>query len=321
MIDRDSEATGARAGTSRPARIMLIVAAVVAVGSIGLAVRRAPRGALPAQPPEAAEAAASAEGAGALVDAVAQLEARMKTNPGDAKGWRMLGQGYYQLQRYADAVTAYRRATAAEPDNAEGWSALGEAIMATANGDIPPESAAALRRALAIDPADARARYFLAVEKDVAGDHRGAIADWIALLKDTPAGAPWADNVRQTITQAAQKYGVDVSGRLPATTPPTAAGGAGPRGPSGDQVAAAAALPPEQQAEMIRGMVDGLATRLRANPRDGDGWIRLIRARMVLGDGQAAAGAYRDATAAFADDEKERNRIAEAARDLKVPGL
>ncbi|MDB5688980.1 MAG: repeat-containing protein [Sphingomonas bacterium] len=313
MVDGDGGKTSARAGAPGFGRIALIAGGIVATGAIALSVWRAQPEAAPAPPPAPPTAAAAAE---SLDNAVAKLEARMKANPGDAKGWRMLGWAYYQMQRYTDAVTAYRRATAAAPGDAEGWSALGEAIALAGKGDIPAEAAAAFRKAVAIDPADARARYFLAVEKDLAGDHQGAIDGWIALLKETPAGAPWEENVRQTIAQAAQKYRIDVTGRVPAPAP------AGTRaGPTGDQIAAATALPPGQQAAMISGMVEALATRLKANPKDGDGWIRLMRARLVLGDKAAATQAYRDATAAFAGDAPAQHRIAEAARALGVPGV
>ncbi len=39
---------------------------------------------------------------------------------------------------------------------------------------------------------------------------------------------------------------------------------------------------------MIRGMVDGLANRLEQQPRDAEGWIKLIRSRVVLGDAELA---------------------------------
>ena len=49
-------------------------------------------------------------------------------------------------------------------------------------------------------------------------------------------------------------------------------------------MAGAADMTPEQREQMIRGMVDNLATRLRDNPNDADGWLRLGRAYKVLGE-------------------------------------
>jgi cytochrome c-type biogenesis protein CcmH len=48
-------------------------------------------------------------------------------------------------------------------------------------------------------------------------------------------------------------------------------------------VATASKLPPADQSKMIDGMVTGLANKLKANPDDPDGWVKLIRSRVVLG--------------------------------------
>ncbi|MEO1553107.1 MAG: tetratricopeptide repeat protein, partial [Pseudomonadota bacterium] len=44
------------------------------------------------------------------------------------------------------------------------------------------------------------------------------------------------------------------------------------------------AMSPVEQAAMIEGMVEGLAVRLEQDPNDIQGWLRLIRARTVMGD-------------------------------------
>ena len=72
---------------------------------------------------------------------------------------------------------------------------------------------------------------------------------------------------------------------------------------------------------MVRGMVDGLAAKLKANPKNADGWIRMMRVRMVLGEQGAATQALRDARAAFAGDTAEQARLSDAARTLGVPGV
>ena len=56
-----------------------------------------------------------------------------------------------------------------------------------------------------------------------------------------------------------------------------------PSGPTAEQMQAAQEMTPEERAEMILAMVDGLAARLEDNPQDEQGWSRLIRARSVLG--------------------------------------
>jgi cytochrome c-type biogenesis protein CcmH len=49
----------------------------------------------------------------------------------------------------------------------------------------------------------------------------------------------------------------------------------------------------------IRSMVDGLAARLESSPRDVDGWTRLMRSRVVLGEREVAATALRTALEVF----------------------
>ena len=57
---------------------------------------------------------------------------------------------------------------------------------------------------------------------------------------------------------------------------------------------------------MIRGMVDQLATRLENSPNDEDGWLRLMRSRMTLGEKDAAKAALTKALETFAGDAAER---------------
>ena len=270
--------------------------------------------------PSASPAAAAP--VGDVSTMIAQLEARLKQDPKSAQGWQMLGWSYFETGRYADSAKAYARAAALEPANATYWSALGEALVLSGPGGVTAEAEQAFRKALAADPKDHRARYFIGVKKDLAGDHKGAVEDWIALLKDTPAGAPWEQPVRELLDKVATANGIDITGRVPPpSAPPVEAATAAIPGPTREQMQAATSLPPGQQDAMVRGMVDGLAAKLKADPKNADGWIRLMRARMVLGEQGAATQALREARAAFAGDAAEQARLSDAARTLGVPGV
>ena len=54
-------------------------------------------------------------------------------------------------------------------------------------------------------------------------------------------------------------------------------------------------MPPEQRDQMIRAMVERLATQLQSSPDDLDGWLRLARAYGVLNERDKAADAYEHA--------------------------
>jgi cytochrome c-type biogenesis protein CcmH len=69
-------------------------------------------------------------------------------------------------------------------------------------------------------------------------------------------------------------------------------------------------------ADPIRGMVDRLAKRLESSPRDADGWIQLMRSRLVLGEQEVAQNALQKALEVFSDDPATKSRIASAAAEL-----
>ncbi len=266
--------------------IILIIAAAIAAVSVGVAIWRA-------------------NGSGSAQESPA------------AKDWRTVGWAYAEAGDAQASASAYRRATEAEPDNAENWSSLGEALQ-VASTKVVPEAQAAFEKALKLDPSDPRARYFLAVQKDLRGDHKAAIEDWVALLRDTPPGAPWQADLQRTISQSAAKHKIAVpEGVLTAAAPPVAT--AAIPGPTAEQMAAASSIPPSQQDEMVRGMVERLAARLASNPRDADGWIRLMRSRSVLKDAAGAKAALRSGLSAFSDDAATQSRLRSAAAELGIP--
>ncbi len=221
-----------------------------------------------------------------------ELRERAEADPDNPVAWQELGSALFDASRFAEAADAYGRAAEIDGESAALWSALGEArVMASEDEPLPTPALEAFRRALSLDASDPRSRYFLAVEKDLGGDHDGAIADWLALLADTPPGAPWENDLVRTIQQVAAINEIDVEQRIAdaASTRdllPTGAlaspAGAG-RGPTQQQMAAAASLSPDQQQEMAQGMVSGLAQRIDAQGGSVDEWIMLMRSYQQMG--------------------------------------
>ena len=300
-------------------RIILAVAAVIAIAAIGIAITRNHANKTDSS---ASAQQSMAEPVADVPTMIGQLEARLRRDPGDAKGWAMLGWSYRETGRFPDAAAAYRRATMLAPADATNWSALGEALMLAGKGNAPAEADAAFAKALAADPEDPRARYFTGVRMDMSGDHKGAIALWTDILKESPANAPWAADVRDAIANVAQKNGirVDLPGLAATPSPGADVAAQGIPGPTQDQMAAASSLTPGQQDAMVKSMVAGLAARLAADPKDADGWIRLMRARMVLGQHDEAKQALAAARSAFAGDGAQQERLNDAARMLGIPG-
>jgi cytochrome c-type biogenesis protein CcmH len=326
----------------------------LATGSAATATATAalpPPGTLPPGAPSQDQAEADAE-VGRLV---AGLEARLADNPEDAEGWRMLGWSYYNLRRFPDSARAYERAVALDPTGEGYQSAYGEALVQSAEGQVTPAALAAFTRANAQDGQDARARYFLGIQKAQSGNLSGAIDNWVALLEDSTADAPWVPQLRDIINGTAAEAGIDVTARLAAVQPRTSGGATvaapappaiamaaalanqGPPpsntaatntssgapagvlpGPTADQAAQIQRLPPGQQQQMIRGMVEGLAARLETNPQDESGWLRLMRARTVLGETAEARTTRDKALAAFQGNAAAQSRIRAAAVEMAI---
>ncbi|MBI4184391.1 MAG: c-type cytochrome biogenesis protein CcmI [Proteobacteria bacterium] len=228
-----------------------------------------------------------------LSQLVGQLAERLRAEPDRQEGWLLLARSYQTLGRFADAAAAFRRALALGP--AEGArSQLGEALVMAAQGGIGPEALAEFEKAAAEDPGDVRARFFLGLYRMQAGEYQAALDLWRALERDSPAEAPWLPILREHIAAAAQGLGIDPATLAPAR-PPGEGGGAGLAGGMPTGAEQVAALPPGERAQVIRGMVEGLAKRLAEDPSDAEAWLRLGRAYEVLGEPAKAVGALAEA--------------------------
>ena len=315
-------------GASRLGKGVLVAAALIALGAGGLAMVRGPE----TPPPAAVPPAVAPSQQPSVDDVIAKLEKKLAESPEDAEGWRMLGWSYFQTERYAEAATALKRATKLDPDHAETWSFLGETLVLASKeeGQMPRDAKAAFDKAMKLDPKDARARYFRAVSLDLSGRHRQAINAWFDLLEDTPADAPYAEDIREVIRNVGERRKIDVEKRLaeaqfaaPAngviTDGPHKAAAAIP-GPTSAEMKAAAGMPKGQQEAMIRGMVDGLDAKLVKNPANADGWIMLMRSRMQLGEPKKAAEALKSGLAAFRNDSADARKLREAASSLGIAG-
>lgn len=291
---------------------------------------------------EAPQGAATAGGLGSVDDMIQRLADRLKKDPGNVETLRMLGWSYFATERYAEAADAYRQATTLQPKNAALQTSYGEALVRAADGQVKPDAIAAFDAALALDAKDPRARFFKGLVLEQAGNKQAALDTWIAVLADAGPDDTWAPDLRARITELAAELKIDVSAKLPAapvaSAPAPASGGilqklqnraaepeaapAAPppiaKGPSADAVKAAESMTPAARQAMIRGMVDGLAARLEASPRDADGWLQLIRSRRILGEIDAARDSLAKAVAAFADTPVEQARITAAAKELGV---
>ncbi len=235
-----------------------------------------------------------------IVNLVSQVEAHLARDPNDGSGWEVVAPVYMRIGRFDDAVAARRQSLALNGATATRESDLGEALAAAANGVVTAQAMAAFERAVARDPHETKARYFLGLAAEQDGKSDEAAAIWRFLLADAPAGAPWVEFVREALARA-------TGAPVPAA------------GPSANDVAAAA-MSDEERRDMVSGMVTRLATRLHDDGADVEGWLRLVRAYVVLGDRDKAKGAAADAKRALGDHPDAIKRIDDLVKGLGLEG-
>ncbi|MCQ8781095.1 c-type cytochrome biogenesis protein CcmI [Mangrovibrevibacter kandeliae] len=321
LLRAAEQAEGARArpGARRGGLIAVAVVVAVAVPALSLAVY----GTLgsPAMPDLPLEARAGSDpSAGGMTALIAQAEERLKQAPDDGRGWDVLAPIYLRLSRYEDAAKAYRNAIRLLGSSAAREAGLGQAATEIAGGEVTQEAKSAFERALALDPTLLQARFFLALDLSQEARYAEALPAWRQVVADSPPNAPWMAMAKAAVADAAQRTGAPALAeaapdpRPGAIEPPTSPG------PDADQVAAASQLSSGDRQAMIEGMVAQLAERLKSDPKDAEGWKKLIRSYNVLGQPDAANAALRDAQATFPPESPEGTDIATFARDLGVTG-
>ncbi len=247
---------------------------------------------LPSQP--FAERISKAPEEQSLDELVARVEEHLRANPGDADGWRVVAPIYGRMGRFEDAATAYGRLIDLDGATAERLADLGESLVFADEGLVGDRAAAVFARAVSLDAAHAQSNYFLGLAALQDGDRDTARAIWQELQANADPDLPWARMVTQSLAALDAEQGE----------------------PSAEE--AIASLPDEDRAAAIRGMVDGLDERLAANGGSEAEWRQLMRARMVLGETDAAQDVLKRALENLAPDAAAAARLISAARELGI---
>jgi cytochrome c-type biogenesis protein CcmH len=203
-----------------------------------------------------------------LTEAVARIETQLTRTPDDLRGWIAIAPAYMQMGRFADAERAYRRIIDLGGASADSETDLAEAILMRQGGSAAGEPLELLKSAAARDPQHIRSRFYLAGEATRAGEYQSAIRQWDDLIAMAGGDEPWLAAARDGLASAH----------------------AGLNGETG--------LPSEAD---ITAMVEGLAGRLESEGGSIEEWTQLVRARLVLGQADAAQSAYDAARGAYPD--------------------
>jgi cytochrome c-type biogenesis protein CcmH len=239
----------------------------------------------------------------------ARIRSRLDRDPqqGTPSDWLLLGQAYVKMQRYEDATYALKKVADIPQVTAGVVMLYVEALVAMSDGVIGPNASSYIDKALSIDPLDPSAWFYRGTAFEQAGDLSKAREVLIDRVSIASPEEPWIDAFVNEINRLSELVGADavtrveVLGRV--------------HGPDAADIAAAADMTQEGRQDFIQSMVIRLADRLKQEPEDVDGWLRLARAQSVLGNTDAALSALRSAEALVArspESDPMRKRVTSA---------
>ncbi|HET9736003.1 MAG TPA: c-type cytochrome biogenesis protein CcmI [Burkholderiales bacterium] len=175
------------------------------------------------------------EGPGAMSEVqieamVERLAAKMRENPDDPEGWKMLGRSYAVLGRFADAVGAYAKAAERAPRDAELLADFADALAMVHGQKLQGEPEKLVLRALEIDPQNLKALALAGTAAFHRNDFKRAADYWQRMLPLVPPDSEEGRAIRDNIAEANARAGAPVARSEAPTVKPSAVAHPGIRG-------------------------------------------------------------------------------------------
>lgn len=290
--------------------VLLAMAVAVPLGAAGIySVMGAPD--VPSVP--FAERAQEQETQSDLTVLTERLESRLLAEPGggESEGWQLLATTYMNMGRVGDSIRAWEVLVAREDATSATYSQYAEALITAESGVVTTRARAALAKAQELDPANPAVTYYIAIGMEQDGQTPSARRLLIERIAQETTPQEWMPFFMSEVNRMGAEFGLD-----PVNLPEFADA---PRGPSQEDVEAAAELTPEERMEFIRSMVAGLAERLADDPSDLQGWMQLARAYSVLGETENAREALTSAKAltdALPEGDPRRQAVEQGLAEL-----
>lgn len=160
-------------------------------------------------PPPGSGTAAQASGdatARAQLSAT-ELEAVTRREPKNVEAWLALGRAHRVAREFAAAAAAYEAALKLDDRNADAWADYADALASASGRSLSGKPAAAIDRALKLDPNHLKALW-LAASHDLQ-EHRyaAALERWQKLRSVLPEGSPDVAIIEANIAEARQLAG------------------------------------------------------------------------------------------------------------------
>lgn len=246
---------------------------------------------------------------------IAELRDTVARRPDDVRGLALLARNEAARGDFTAAYAAQARMLELKDDNATAreFTDYATMLILAAGGYVSPRAETALRAALERDPLDGQARYYLGLMMNQTGQDAAAFRIWDRLLRESPADAPWAGQIRARIGAVAERAAANFSPPPSRPSPNRLARGAPPA-----EGADARADTGADTLATMRGMLTDMEDRLTTAGGPPQDWARLITALGALGESAGARRLYDSAQARFSDDAAALDMIRAGARQAGV---
>jgi cytochrome c-type biogenesis protein CcmH len=223
--------------------------------------------------------------AGSLEQATAALQQRLKDNPADLEGWRMLGRSYLVTGKVDEAIAAYEKADGiAGGTNPDLSLDLAEALILSERPDVQERARAIIAATLEADGKSQKALWYSGVLAMRDGEQETAKARFTTLLALDPP-----PEIRDIINQQLASLGVEAAPAASPATAPAAAPAAGQAvAPTGRTIRVSVSLDPALQGRLKPGVPVFVSARQPGIPGPPLAAVRLMSdelpAMVVLSD-------------------------------------
>jgi cytochrome c-type biogenesis protein CcmH len=240
---------------------------------------------------------------------IAKAEQQLAAHPDDGAGYDVLAPIYFRSGRIDDAIVAYTNAIRLNGPSPQRLGGYAESLIARSGGLVASEARKALETSLSLEPNDPKARFYLALALEQDGKREPALAAFSEIVRTSPKGAPWLPLVNDHIARL----------QPPGATPEAQTSAATKLGgPDAAAIANAQAMSESDRRQMIEGMVASLAAKLKDDPRNLEGWQRIIRSYAVLGQRDKAEEALREGLSTYPAQSDEGRQLVALASELGI---
>jgi cytochrome c-type biogenesis protein CcmH len=133
---------------------------------------------------------------------VARLAARLKSNPDDAAGWRMLARSYETLRRFDQAAVAYANLLRIGPETPELLADYAVVLGMSQDQTLSGEPEKLIQRALVLEPDNIQALALAGSAAYERHDYSQAVVPWRRLLALVPSDSDMARSIAANIAKA-----------------------------------------------------------------------------------------------------------------------